>query len=130
MNFSDVKPGDILVADGGFTCIDEGAELTVCRGHEDALYVACDDGRHYLDGQVSGKILIGFEPKAGPQWHEIKCPNCGRDDQLDVDAVVSIRLTPSGSDADMSEDGSHIWDDNSMCSCIACGGRGKVRDFK
>lgn len=59
MKLSDVKPGDVLIADGGFTCIASGAQLVV---GED-LSVPCDEGKHSLDGQVcwdDGETLIGF----------------------------------------------------------------------
>ena len=44
------------------------------------------------------------------QWG-VCCPNCGRDDQLDVAALVFVRLTPDGTDVDDAVDGSHEWDD-------------------
>lgn len=49
-NLKDLKAGDKVRTDGGFTCMPEGATRTV-RAGEDGLYVRCDDGRHYLDGQ-------------------------------------------------------------------------------
>lgn len=59
---------------------------------------------------------------------KMKCPACGRDDQLDVRATVSVRLTSDGSDADESLDGGHEWDSKSECSCAACGWTGTVAD--
>lgn len=67
---SQLKLGDKLRADGGFTCIDEGAVLEIradddgelyvdCRGSEDAT--DCGPGLHYLDGQADdGEHLVGF----------------------------------------------------------------------
>lgn len=61
----DLKPGDKLVADGGFTCLKAGEVVTVEKDG-DGLFVRCcahDDGdyghpvndsrneQHYLDGQ-------------------------------------------------------------------------------
>lgn len=59
---SEVKPGDRLIADGGFTCLVNKKSCTV---HRDVisreLFVRCDDGEHYLAGQADdGEHLIGF----------------------------------------------------------------------
>lgn len=83
---SEVKPGDILIADGGFTCIPEGARLTV-REDSDGLYVPCagDDadsghpiigGQHYLEGQADdGEHLVGFYKADGnPPFVHIEQP--------------------------------------------------------
>ena len=68
MKFADVKEGDTLIADGGFTCINEGARLTVKKS-VGGLYVPCESGQHFLDSQVdwnNNKDLIGFSwPKEG-----------------------------------------------------------------
>lgn len=54
---SDVKAGDTLVCDGGFTCMGHGPRIV----HEDAggLYVKCSDGKHYIDGQrdADGRLI-------------------------------------------------------------------------
>lgn len=68
---SDLKPGDYLEADGDFTCIANGKFVEVIDGtnflakflnwwngdkpSKYHFYVHCDDGRHYLDGQLSDK---------------------------------------------------------------------------
>ncbi|KAA0573417.1 hypothetical protein [Azospirillum sp. Sh1] len=62
--------------------------------------------------------------------HGMLCPKCGQDDCIDVAALVHVRLTGSGSDADLSFDGSHEWDDDSRCCCGACGHGGTVSDFR
>jgi hypothetical protein len=59
----------------------------------------------------------------------MRCPRCGADDGLDITALVDIRLTPRGSDADESRCGDHEWDDESGCSC-GCGFNGPVKDFR
>ena len=59
MKLSEVKPGDVLIADGGFTCIELGATLVV----GDDLSVPCAHGKHFLDGQVDfddGDTLVGL----------------------------------------------------------------------
>lgn len=58
-------------------------------------------------------------------WN-MTCPACGEDDSLDVTATLSVRLTADGTDADASGDGSHEWDEDSECSCRACGWGGKA----
>lgn len=46
----DLKPGDIIIADAGFTCLEPG-EHKVWEKHGGKLVVGCRDGDHYLDGQ-------------------------------------------------------------------------------
>lgn len=69
MNWSkleDLKPGDKLKADGGFTCLKEG-DIREVKLHEcGSLYVDCaDGGKHFLEGQLDYKTdsgeVIGFE---------------------------------------------------------------------
>lgn len=60
LRLEDVKEGDVLVADGGFTCLKEGERCEV-RKDEVGLYVLCQGGKHYLEGQTDdGVTLIGF----------------------------------------------------------------------
>lgn len=59
----------------------------------------------------------------------LACPQCGDDQHIDVAALVWVRLCPDGTDADISHDGSHEWDDSSNAVCWHCGFTGKVRDF-
>ena len=56
---SDVHPGTMLIADGGFTCIKEGDVLTV-EADRNGMYVPCRDGKHYLDGQVDRGHYVGL----------------------------------------------------------------------
>jgi len=62
----DVKEDDILITDGGFTCIRAGEECVVHFDLErweaspglpevspqDFFYVLCDEGKHFIDGQL------------------------------------------------------------------------------
>ncbi len=61
-----IKEGDVLIADGGFTCLQEGEELEVKVNKDGEKFVDCNEGQHFLDGQENedGKI-VGFLPK-GP----------------------------------------------------------------
>ncbi len=62
MNIADVQPGMKLKADAGFTCIADGAVLTIESNEDGELFVPCSSGRHYLDGQVdSNGKLVGLE---------------------------------------------------------------------
>lgn len=72
MKLGDIKEGDTLIADDGFTCLKEGERLPVysnghslfvyCRGGEERLE-AEREHQHYLGGQVSfddGETIVGF----------------------------------------------------------------------
>lgn len=65
VKFSEVKEGDTLIADDGFTCMDAGPK-TVMRG-DNGLYVECMVRKHYLAGQEDETgCLVGFtKPKEG-----------------------------------------------------------------
>lgn len=57
----EVRKSSLLITDGGFTCMPEGARRFVAKD-KDGLYVCCQDGKHYLDGQLStdGKHYVGL----------------------------------------------------------------------
>lgn len=57
-----VHPGDDLLADGCFTCIEAGTAVRVHRDERGELYVGCASGQHGLDGQLSedGDDYVGF----------------------------------------------------------------------
>jgi hypothetical protein len=60
IKLSDLKAGDTIIADGGFTCMEAGPKK-VHIAH-DGLYIICDEGRHYLVGQLDGdETLVGLE---------------------------------------------------------------------
>ena len=56
---SEVKEGDSLIADNGFTCIHGEAVVQVFKDR-DGLFVVCDEGKHYLDGQIKEDYYLGF----------------------------------------------------------------------
>lgn len=58
------------------------------------------------------------------QTFGMRCPSCKSDDAVDIQAVVWVRLTPNGTDADLSDDGSHEWDSASASRCSGCGWEG------
>lgn len=47
-----VKEGTVLIADGGFTCMEKGSSHVV-EVDDEGPYVRCRYGRHHLDGQVT-----------------------------------------------------------------------------
>ena len=65
----DVKLGDMLIADDGFPCLNEGQVVEVKAEHEDgALYVECnEDCRHYINGELSQGRFIGFTKAPPPE---------------------------------------------------------------
>lgn len=59
---SALKEGDRVEIDGGFTCMAAGARL-VKKDKDGELYLDCEDGGHYLDGQADdGEHCIGIHP--------------------------------------------------------------------
>ena len=64
-------------------------------------------------------------------WHECNCPKCGSQDKIDVVAQKWVRLTPDGSDADESHDGSDEYDGTSLAMCMeeGCGHSGLLSTF-
>jgi hypothetical protein len=69
---SEIKEGDVLIADGGFTCIPEGRDLPVESDPDGKLYFLCQEGRHYLDGQLAddGDTLVGLTRKSDDEMNE------------------------------------------------------------
>ena len=63
LQFNDVKPGDALLADGGFDCLDNGERVVVSVDPDGDLYVPCRCGKHSLEGQRgfdNPDELVGF----------------------------------------------------------------------
>lgn len=64
MKFQDVKVGDVLMTDDNFPCID-GNRRVIIEKDRSGLYFNCNDGRHYLDGQLNndgGLVGLSFAP--------------------------------------------------------------------
>lgn len=60
-----------------------------------------------------------------PNCFGYTCPQCDSGDSIDIEATVSVRLTPDGTNADASRNGDHEWNDTSLASC-GCGWTGEV----
>ena len=57
---SELKAGDKVELDGGFSCHPAGV-VDVCQDGRGVFYFRCDDGRHRFDGQADdGEHLIGI----------------------------------------------------------------------
>lgn len=59
MKITDIKEGDLITLDGGFTCAKAGQVLV----HKDSqgLFFQCDEGHHYIEGQLDEECdLIGI----------------------------------------------------------------------
>lgn len=67
---SEVKVGDILIADDAFSCLKEGDEVAVAETEAHELYVPCLNTIHLLKGQIEkhkkGGYYIGFYLKVDP----------------------------------------------------------------
>ncbi len=59
----------------------------------------------------------------------LRCPQCGSNDTLDINANIWVRLTDDGTDPDLAASRDHEWDDASHIRCASCGHSGKVGDF-
>lgn len=60
VRLADVKPDDILITDGGFTCMKSG-QHRVHRDQTGNLFIKCSYGNHYLDGQLDDDgTLVGL----------------------------------------------------------------------
>jgi len=51
MKMTDLKAGDVVIPDNGFGCLEEGQQCEV-GSEAGCLFVYCDLGKHYLDGQI------------------------------------------------------------------------------
>lgn len=61
----DVRKGDKLVADAGFTCLAHGQIVEVTQTSDGLLAIRCADGAHLLDGQDEQGELIGLDRAEG-----------------------------------------------------------------
>jgi len=60
MTLNDLKAGETVKLDGGFTCVKEG--LHQVHQDEGGYYFICDEGKHYLEGQEDENgNLVGVE---------------------------------------------------------------------
>lgn len=63
MKLADVRAGDMLIADGGFSCLEAGPH-EVKADPKGELFIDCADGGHYLSGQEDQNgELVGLEKR-------------------------------------------------------------------
>jgi hypothetical protein len=96
------------------------------------------DMRHYADMKgfdfgtcnARSSSLYGEEAaeEIGNQFG-LRCPMCGRGDEIDIAATVWVRLCPDGTDVTAAANGDHEWCNQSSALCAACGHGGSVSDF-
>jgi hypothetical protein len=63
----------------------------------------------------------------------MRCPKCGNEDRLDIQATVWIRVCEDGTDADAAEgtsDLGHQYTPDSPAFCAACGHWAAVWQFE
>ena len=58
---------------------------------------------------------------------DLKCPGCGRQDRLRIEATVWLDVTADGTDANNSD---HEFEPTSTAYCQACEFTGTVADFE
>jgi hypothetical protein len=61
---------------------------------------------------------------------DMRCPSCGDERAIDIEATVWVRVCIDGTDADASGDGTHAFDADSPALCGRCGFHGIVREFE
>jgi ribosomal protein S27E len=61
---------------------------------------------------------------------DMRCPKCGDEDRLDIQATVWIRVCEDGTDVDAAGDGNHEYEPRSPAQCGTCGHCGTVRAFE
>lgn len=64
MKLADLAPGDRIMLDGGFTCVDAGPAV-VRQDKDGHLYFRCAQGRHYLNGQIDTAGELSGISRAG-----------------------------------------------------------------
>ncbi|MGH9808302.1 MAG: hypothetical protein ACRD9W_13765 [Terriglobia bacterium] len=60
----------------------------------------------------------------------LRCPHCGRSDEIDIAATVWVRLCPDGTDVTAAANGDHDWEQGSSAKCCACGYHATVAEFR
>jgi len=60
---------------------------------------------------------------------DMKCPRCGRNDEIDIAATVWVRLCHDGTSIFDAHNGDHEWSDDSPAFCCACDYAGTAGNF-
>ena len=60
VKLSDLKAGDLVQVDDGFTCMRSGPRYVRVDKEDGRLYVHCAAGKHFLEGQLADDgTLVG-----------------------------------------------------------------------
>ncbi|WP_420555744.1 hypothetical protein [Roseovarius sp.] len=61
----------------------------------------------------------------------VKCPSCGRDDNIQIEARVWFHLPAGGGAVFVEESMYGAWkpEDEDGAACLACDWRGKIKEF-
>ena len=57
---------------------------------------------------------------------DMKCPKCGQEESLKIEATCLFTVTDDGTE---DEGNGHEWGDDHYCECTKCGHHGIVADF-
>ena len=60
----------------------------------------------------------------------MRCPKCAASDQIDIQALVWLRLSPDGTDPYEARNQIHEWGVVNVAQCCACEHIGTVKDFE
>lgn len=65
---SETNAGDTLIADASFSCMNAGPHV-VKADDGGGLYIECDEGEHYLNGQADdGEHMTGLTKDCQHEW--------------------------------------------------------------
>lgn len=106
----EMKLGErLMIVDETFDCL--------ARNREDAAAqaMAAYPGSRVTSFETNENVLEGFD-----------CPHCGSLRPFDIAATAVFRVYDDGTD----EHGDVEWDDADTCTCVACGHRGTVAQFR
>jgi hypothetical protein len=56
---------------------------------------------------------------------DVACPNCGSRGRFSIECSTTVLCGDDGTE----DDGDHLWEDTSSCSCRSCGHGATVADF-
>ena len=51
VSLNELSPGDVVIVDQHFNCLRNNEMAVVQRLRNGELFIRCDDGNHYLEGQ-------------------------------------------------------------------------------
>jgi hypothetical protein len=101
-----------------FSC--QAGEHEKCPGHCGEKFKKCQCHCHERSEEMS---------TVAKEWN-MRCPECGKDDRIEIQAAVWVLLRPDGTDMTDVRDGSHEWGQYDNAQCVNCDYRGRVKDFE